>query len=122
MAKTDEHRERRPTAGLTRDELLDEIERLQNDLAAARAEVEWVTKERDNTVAAWKNIVRIATDLRAERDALKVDAERTKRRYDYVRALSVPEFASLFTRCATLNLRYDDEVDRAIAARKEQQC
>jgi endogenous inhibitor of DNA gyrase (YacG/DUF329 family) len=45
-------------------------------------------------------------------------AQQAEARYEYLRCLNVSEFADLFTRCAVMNLRFDDEVDKAIEKRK----
>lgn len=44
--------------------------------------------------------------------------ERGHDRYEYVRTLNANQFAELWTRCVVMDLRFDDEVDAAIAAKE----
>lgn len=60
----------------------------------------------------------LSTPPSGDREAvLEEQRDLWKARYDLVRGLSVPDFASLFIRCVTLDKRFDDEVDKMIAAR-----
>lgn len=73
------------------DELIAENDRLRRELSSAEARA----LAAENEAALWKG------------------------RYDYLRALHVPDFASLFTYCIANDVRYDEEVDRRRALLNE---
>lgn len=88
----------------------------QRDEATEYAKYE--QQRADGAVEEMKAVYVERDEATKRADEAIADGAKWKRRYDYVRALSVPDFARLFTRCCVLNLRYDDEVDAAIAARR----